>query len=268
MLYGDGVFDTLVVRNGKIFRLDDHIDRFYNSLKVVKIEIGMSKEEMRKAVIETISRSGLRDAYVRLVVTRGRGYPLLDPRYAGDPTIAILPQEFRFIVPEEEGKAEGLRAIIAKTRKTPSMCIESRAKTLNYLNNVLARIEAVEAGADEAILLDIHGFVTEGCGDNIFAVKGNTLSTPNPTKILEGITRRTIIEIARKEGYDVFEVDMTPYDLYTADEVFLTSTAGGTLPILSIDGRVIGDGKPGPVTKRLMSLYKEELVRNATPVFE
>jgi len=269
-LYGDGIFDSFPLRNGRIFKFDEHIDRLYRSAKIIMLEIPMTKAEMKQAVIETLRKSKCKDAFVKIVVSRGAGSaPVLDPRLLGRPTVVIMhsskeppPEACGTYAPPPE---KGLRTIIPSIRRVTS--VDQRAKTCNYLNNVMARIEAIVAGVDEAILLDTNDFVSEGTADNVFIVNGGIIYTPPPTRALAGITRQTIIELARKEGYDVVARDLTRYDLYTADEVFLTSSyiLDGVTPVAEIDGRKIGK-VPGPVTKKLREVYKRLLESTGTPI--
>lgn len=268
-LYGDGVFESLVVVGGRVFRLDDHLERLYRSAATVKLALPLAREELRQAVLETVRRNGSHDGYLRVIVSRGPGYPVLDPRAAEAPTIVVLPHgpEWPAAV-RGSYRPEGMRLHIASVRKTPSICVEAQVKSLNYLNQILARMEAVEAGADEAILLDIHDFVAEGPGENVFAVHSGRLVTPPVQNILAGITRATLIELASELGHEAVERPMTPYDLYTADEVFLTSTFGGVLPVAEIGGRRIGGEQPGPLTRALRERYDRFVRETGVPAFE
>lgn len=258
-LYGDGCFDTAVAREGKVFRLDAHIARLFRSLRVLRIDLPLAKAEVRAAAMDLLRRNGMRDGFIRIVVSRGTcRYVSLDPRVtAGDPTVVMLT---RGIDPPAaldalHGSAAGIRAITASVRKTPSASLEARVKSNNYLNSILARLEATTAGVDEAILLDLDGNITEGSGDNIFCVTGNRLRTPPTLNTLEGVTRETILALAPRAGLVAEVGALTPYDLYAADEVFLTSTVIGVMPVVELDGRQIGEGRPGPVAARLQGLY-------------
>jgi branched-chain amino acid aminotransferase len=242
-LYGDGVYETLGVHGARIFRLDDHLDRLRRSVSLLRLDLPMTASELREVVLETVRRNGYADAYVRIVVSRGVSFPSMDSRAATQgPTVLILVHS-RVQPPSLAGffDSAGLRLRIVSIRKTPSTSLDPRAKTLNYLNQMLARLEATDAGADEALLLDVHGFVAEGAGDNFFAVHGTQLVTPGPQEILAGITRATVIELAHELGYEVVERNMTTYDVYTADEAFVTSTYGGILAVAEVNGRPIGD---------------------------
>jgi branched-chain amino acid aminotransferase len=261
-LYGDGVYETLGLHAGRLFRLNDHLERLYQSASLIGLGMTVTRDELRASVLETVRRNGFADAYVRIVVSRGPSFPSMDPRAATQaPTIVVLchsrvqpPGLSSFFGPD------GLRLQIVSVRKTPSVSLDPHAKTLNYLNQMMARMEATNSGADEAVLYDMRGYLAEGAGDNIFAVHGEELITPTAREILIGITRTTIIELATDLGYELRERDMTAYDLYAANEVFLTSTYGGVLPVAAINGRRVGDGKvPGKTTAALVSAYEREL---------
>jgi branched-chain amino acid aminotransferase len=281
-LYGDGAFDTAVVRRGRVFRLDTHLDRLLRSLVVLRIPPPLSKPELRDAALDLMRRNAMVDGFLRIVVSRGTcPYVSLDPRaVAGGPTLVMLtrsaepPGEIAAMPMFAAGgraasggdHARGVRAVTAAIRKTPTASFESRVKSNNYLNGILARWEAIDAGADEAILLDDRGRVTEGSGDNVFAVCGGRLVTPPALNILEGITRDTILTVAPRVPITAEVRDLTPYDLYTAGEVFLTSTVVGVMPILELDGRPIGSAAPGPVARRLQALYDDVLIAEGTPI--
>jgi len=267
-IFGDGVYDTLVVRNGYIFKLDKHIDRLYRSAKAVKITPPLDKEELKKIVIETVRRSGLRDAYLKCIITRGIGRkPVLGKGETIKPTVVVFAVPPVSVVDEEKIE-KGAKLVSTTIKRTHPESIDPRVKSLNYLPNMLMRREAVELGADESITYDYSGYVAEGGAENLFIVRGRTLLTP-ARGILEGITRETVMEMARDEGYEVRETDLTKYDLYTADEVFLCSTAGGIFPVTEIDGRKIGDGRVGPVTKLMIEKYEKLLTEgtHGTKVF-
>lgn len=269
-LYGDGAFDTAVVRQGCVFKLDAHLERLRRSLLVLKIPPPLPRAELREAALDLLRRNGVVDGFIRIVVSRGTcAWVSLDPRMVtGPPTLVMLtratdpPRE----IATTHGRGSGVRAVTASVRKTPVASLESRVKSNNYLNNILARWEAIEAGVDEAILLDARGYVTEGTGDNVFAVCRGRLVTPPPLNILEGITRETILALAPRAPIEADVRDLTPYDLYTADEVFLTSTVVGVMPIVELDGRVIGTGARGPVGQRLQALYDEVLIIEGMPI--
>ena len=253
LLYGDGIYEAIREYDGVIFKLREHIDRLFESAKSIKLDLGITKEEMEKLVIETVKKNGYRDAYIRIVVTRGVGRMGVDPRNCEKPTIIIIAEPRKPFL-----KKEGVEAIIASVRRVPNWALDPKIKTLNYLNNVLAKIEAINAGVDEAIMLNEHGYVTEASTENIFIVKNKKLITPPlEAGILRGITRETVMELAKELGYECEERNLTSHDLYNADEVFVTGTAAEIVPITKIDGRVIGDGKPGPITKELMRKFEE-----------
>ena len=269
-LYGDGAFDTAVARRGRVFKLEPHIDRLFRSLAVLRIPPPLPKADLREAALDLMRRNGMVDGFIRMVVSRGTcAYISLDPRtVTGGPTLVMLT---RGAEPPSEvgpihGRASGARAVTASIRKTPTASLESRVKANNYLNSILARWEAIDAGVDEAILLDARGSVTEGTGDNLFTVVRDRLLTPPALNILEGITRETILALAPRAGLRPEVRELTPYDLYTADEVFLTSTVVGVLPIVEVDGRPIGTGVPGPAALRLQALYDEVVVAEGTPL--
>lgn len=263
LLYGDGVFDAVRVCNQFIFKLDQHLDRFYRSAKIVGLVVPLTKESLKAAVVEVAKRNAFKDAYIRIVVTVGVGAGVGGRRTVKPPPTVLILEVEEQIHPLDFSKSfkEGRKAIIAVTRSIPPMCgPESRAKHNNYLNHTMADMEALRAGVDFAIALDINGFVTECQGGNIFVVKQGVIETPPPyVGILEGITRQTIVEIARDEGIQVAETMLTPYDIYTADEVFASSTAGGVISITEVDSKSIGEGSPGPVANRLQKRYQEML---------
>jgi len=250
-VYGDGIFEGIEVENGGIFKLDAHVDRLYRSAVFLRIAIPMSKDEMREAIIEVVRRSDLRNGYVRPLVSRGAG-PLGLERVAelGPPTVVVMPQHR----PPKE--ARSYRAVILATRRNPAQCLDPRVKSNNYLNNVLGKFEQIDAGADAGIFLDVDGFVSECCGENLFSVREGRIATPPATRTLDGITRQTVIALAGDAGIPVAECEMTRYDLYTADELFLTATLSGIGYIVEVDGRRIGSGEPGPVSRQLYALYR------------
>lgn len=258
VLYGDGVFDTWCAWNGAIFEMDGHLDRLYRSIHLFQIDMPLSKEEFKKIIIKVVATNGEKNQYIKCLVTRGVGpRPLLSP--AGCKTsVVVFSRPYLSNVDPEKGGQE-VRARITSIRRTPPQCLDPKAKNLNYANLVLAKMEALNAGADEAILLDTEGFVNESPGYNIFTVSRGKLYTPPPENILVGITMETVIEIAGKEGIEVIKVRLIPYDLYTADEVFLTSTAGGIISIVEIDGRTIASGSTGPISRLLSRRYFELL---------
>ncbi|KUK35712.1 MAG: branched-chain amino acid aminotransferase [Clostridia bacterium] len=267
VLYGDGVFEGIRAYNGRVFRLRQHIDRLYESAKSILLDIGMTKEEMSEALLETLRRNNLRDAYIRLVVTRGKGDLGLDPRMCSKPTVFIIAAQIQ-LYPEELYE-KGLEVVTVPTRRNIVEGVNPRIKSLNYLNNILAKIEANLAGVSEAILLNSEGYVTECTGDNIFIVKNGEVITPPPfLGILEGVTRNSILEIAEKLGYRTAEKVFTRHDLYVADECFLTGTAAEVVPVVKVDGRVIGeDGKPGKITATLIREFRKLTAVDGTEIY-
>ncbi len=255
-LYGDGVFEGIRAYNGSVFKLREHVSRLYASARAIMLEIPMSKEEMIKAVIETLKLNSLKDAYIRLVVSRGPGDLGLDPRKCPRPTVIIITDRIK--LHGGEAKKEGLTAIISWVKRDPVDATTHEVKSLNYLNSILAKIEANSAGVDEAICLNKEGFVCEGVAENIFIVsEGAVVTPPTSTGALRGITRNVAIEIAQKLGYRVVKKEITPADLFLADEVFFTGTAAEIVPVREINKRKIADGKPGPITRKLMDEYQK-----------
>ncbi|MDN5330806.1 MAG: branched-chain amino acid aminotransferase [Tepidanaerobacteraceae bacterium] len=255
-LYGDGVFEGIRAYDGRVFRLKQHIDRLYSGARAIMLDIPISKEEMKEVVKETLRQNELRDAYIRLVVSRGIGDLGLDPRKCHEPTIVCIAD--KIVLYPEKMYEEGLEIITAATRRNVPEGVNPQMKSLNYLNNIMAKIEANQAGVMEAVMLNTQDYVAECTGDNIFIVKDGVLITP-PTYagILIGVTRNAIIELAQKNNIKVEEKLFTRYELYTADECFLTGTAAEVIPVVKVDGRIIGDGKPGAVTKLLLGAFKE-----------
>lgn len=247
LLYGDGVFEGMRSYSGKVFRLKEHLDRLWDSAQSIWLKIPISREEMTKAVNDTLKTNGITDGYVRLIVTRGAGTLGLDPNKCPMPEVIIIADHIQ-LYPEEFYKS-GLEIITASTIRNHSAALSPRIKSLNYLNNILAKIEGLKAGCVEALMLNAKGEVAECTGDNIFLVKrGELLTPPIDAGILEGITRNAVIEIAKKAGTTVKEIALTRHDVYTADECFLTGSAAEIIPVVRIDSRVIGSGKPGAMT--------------------
>ncbi len=255
-LYGDGVFESMVAAEDTIFKLDAHLDRFYRSAATLRINVPLTKDEVAEAVRETVRRNALPLSYIRLLISRGPGFPSLDPRSSEHPTVVIivhsraLPEQ----APEfngQETKIPTIAVIMAATRRVPSESLDARVKSCNYLNHIMARYEAIEANVNDAILLDTNGYIAEATASNVFVVQHNVIATPSIGNILAGITRATVIEVARGLKYTVVERNLTPYDVFTADEVFLTSTFGGVIPVSKVAGRVIACGEAGPVTLQL-----------------
>ena len=255
LLYGDGVFEGIRAYNGVVFKLSEHLDRLYESAYTLMLEIPLKKDELEKAVIETLKANALKDAYIRLVVTRGTGDLGLDPRKCKKATLFIIADKIALYPKDYYEK--GLKIATVPTIRNHPEALNPQLKTLNYLNNILAKIEATNAGVDEALLLNAQGYVTECTGENIFYVKGGRLVTPPPyVGILKGITRETVMHLAREVGLQVAEEVFTRHDLYTAEEVFLTGTAAEIVPVVKIDNRTIGDGKPGKKTFSLIEAFR------------
>ncbi len=260
LLYGDGVFEGIRVYGGRIFRLHEHLERLYDSAKAIWLTIPMSMEEMAAVTEETVARSGMAEAYIRPIVTRGVGDLGLDPRKCARPSVIIIVDTIK-LFPEEVYET-GLKVVTAGTPIPQREALSPRVKSLNYLAHILAKIEGIQAGADDALMLDSSGSVAEGSGQNIFVVKHGRIRTPPPfAGILKGVTRDVVIELATQAGYDVAETMLNRYDVYTADEAFFTGTATEVIAIRQVDGRLIGTGGPGPVTRDLRSRY-QALVRN------
>ena len=255
LLYGDGVFEGIRVYNGKVFRHREHIDRLYNSAKAILLDIPMSREEMMAAVEETIAANEGRHPYIRLVVTRGVGTLGLDPYKCAEPQVIIIYDDIALYPPELYER--GLEVVTSVTMQKHPQSLSPRIKSLNYLNNILAKVECVQAGAAEALMLNQEGFVAECTGDNIFIVADGALLTP-PTSagILKGITRQVVFDLAAEMAVSALEQNIARYDIYSADECFLTGTAGEIIPVVKVDGRTIGGGKPGPITKQLLKAFR------------
>jgi branched-chain amino acid aminotransferase len=261
LLYGDGVFEGIRSYGGNVFRMDEHLNRLWDSAKAIWLEIPMSKEEVSAAIYEALDLNGLTDGYVRLIVTRGAGTLGLDPNKTSDPQVIIIADKIS-LYPEELYR-DGLEIVTASTVRTSPAALSPRIKSLNYLNNIMAKLEGLQAGCLEALMLNHKGEVAECTADNIFLVKNKVLSTPpNDAGILAGVTRRAVIELARDAGYEVREEALTRHDVYVADEFFLTGTAAEVMPVVQVDNRAIGDGTPGPVTRDLKDRF-HHLVRSA-----
>lgn len=265
LLYGDGVFEGIRAYNGRVFLLNEHIDRLYDSAKAIALEIPMSKEEMSQAVVDTCKANGLSDGYIRLVVTRGKGTLGLNPYLCDKAGIIIIAAKIQLY--PQELYDNGLKIITAGTVRNHTEAINPRIKSLNYLNNVLAKIEAINGGCMECLMLNPLGQVAEASGDNVFSVKNGIISTPpSSCGALEGLTRNKVMELASKAGYDVRETVLARYDLYVADEVFLTGTAAEIISVTDIDKRQIGTGLPGKITAELSALYAECARSEGTPI--
>lgn len=256
LLYGDGVFEGIRSYNNLIFRLKDHIDRLYRSAQAIMLEVPLAKEKMVGAIVKTLRANKLKDAYIRVVVSRGEGDLGLDPRKCRQPTLFIITDSIA-LYPEELYK-KGLDIVTVPTRRNINEALSPQIKSLNYLNNIMAKIEAINFKVEEALMLTNEGYLCECTGDNIFLVKGSKLLTP-PTSvgILAGITREAVLEIAKKRNIIVGEEMLTRYDLFNAEEVFLTGTAAEIIPVVKIDARTVGNGKPGRITLSLTEDFRK-----------
>ena len=260
LLYGDGVFEGIRVYNRRVFRLDRHLDRLYASAKAIWLEIPMPQADMARMVTAAVAQSGLQDAYIRLVVTRGEGDLGLDPRKCARPTVICIVDTIRLWPADRYEK--GLICLTAATPIHHRESLSPRIKSLNYLSHIMAKVEGIAAGVDEVIMLDAAGFVAEASGMNLFAVKNGTLLTPPAyAGILRGVTRDAVIDLAREANYGVEEIPLNRYDLYTADEAFLTGTAAEVVAVTKLDGRVIGTGAVGRVTKDLAARFRALVTR-------
>lgn len=266
LLYGDGVFEGIRFYQGRVFRLSEHIDRLYDSAQAICLKVPLDKPAMTEAVLETIRQNELKDGYVRLVVTRGSGDLGLNPALCPKATVFIIASKIT-LYPDEMYR-NGLNVITCATRRIPHGALSPMVKSLNYLNNVLAKIEAQQAGAGEGLMLNEQGYVAECTGDNIFIVKNGAIFTPPISSgALAGITRGVVFELAAEAGIVISEPDMTRYDIYTADECFLTGTAAELIPVVKLDTRSIGDGKPGLVTGRLIGRFRQLTETTGTAIY-
>ncbi len=254
LLYGDGIFEGIRVYGGKIFKCEEHVKRLYDSAKAICLEIPMTPAEVSAQMYACLKTNGLTDAYIRLVVTRGVGDLGLDPRKCPRATVIIIAASITLY--PEEFYEKGLELVTAATSRIPPESLNPRVKSLNYLNNILAKIEGIQAGVIEVLMLNHLGFVAEGSGDNIFVVSDGVIYTP-PVEagILKGITRDTVMDLAREAGHQVVEKNISRYEVYTADEMFLTGSAAEVIPAVKVDGRAIGDGVPGPLTRELRERF-------------
>jgi branched-chain amino acid aminotransferase len=256
LLYGDGVFEGIRVYAGKVFRLKEHIERLYDSARAIYLEIPLGPEQMAEAVEATVRANAKQEGYIRLVVTRGAGSLGLDPRKTSDPQVIIIVDDI--VMYPQELYENGMEIVTASSIRNHPNAVNPRIKSLNYLNNIMAKVEGVRAGCHEALMLNIKGEVAECTGDNIFLVKHGVLKTPPlDAGILEGVTRNAVMELARAAGVPVQEPALTRHDVYTADECFLTGTAAEVIPIVKVDGRPIGTGKPGSITRRLREAFHQ-----------
>ena len=266
LLYGDGVFEGIRSYNGRVFKLDEHLERLYDSAKSIMLQIPIPIETMKETVLETLRRNHLSEAYIRLVITRGVGDLGLDPDKCPQPSIIIIADKIALY--PQKFYEEGLEIVTASVRKNYPEAINPRIKSLNYLNNILAKIEGKQSGAVEVLMLNADGYVAECSGDNIFWLKNEVLVTPPVHMgILEGVTRNSVIDLARDAGMRVEERVFTRHDLYIADECFLTGTAAEVIPVVKIDRRVIGNGQPGKVTEKLIAAFRQFAHSCGTPIY-
>jgi branched-chain amino acid aminotransferase len=266
LLYGDGVFEGIRAYNGRVFKLKEHIDRLYYSAKAILLTIPISPEQMSKAVVDSCRRNGIRDGYIRLVVTRGVGTLGLNPNRCKNPSVIVIADKIQLYPKEMYDR--GMEIVTVATTRNLHNAVNPAIKSLNYLNNILAKIEANIAGVEEAIMLNSQGYVSECTGDNIFIIKGNELLTPPLSAgALYGITRGTVMDLAREAGLKVSEPNLTRYDVYNADECFLTGTGAEIIPVTKIDGRVIGSGKPGETTRKLVKEYHALTKVSGEPIY-
>jgi branched-chain amino acid aminotransferase len=267
LLYGDGVFEGIRAYHGRVFRLQEHIDRLFCSAKAIWLTIPMPHAVIMRAVVDTCRANKIRDGYIRLVVTRGVGTLGLNPNRCKRPSVIVIADKIQLY--PESFYQRGMEIVTVATTRSLHSALNPAIKSLNYLNNILAKIEANNAGCEEAIMLNSEGFVAECTGDNLFIVKGGQLSTPPLSAgALYGITRRTVMDIAEESGYKVSEPNLTRYDLFNADECFLTGTGAEIVPVTKIDGRVIGRGRPGPVTRELEKKYRALTKISGEPIYK
>lgn len=267
LLYGDGVFEGIRSYNGRIFKLDQHLTRLYNSAKAILLKVPLEFSELKDATIQTVRANKLKDSYIRIVVTRGVGDLGLDPNKCKFPTLFIIASKIQ-LYPEELYE-KGIDIITVAVRRNLPEAVNPAIKSLNYLNNILAKIEANNAGATEGLILNQAGFVSECTGENVFLIKNNTLLTPPVSAgTLEGITRNVVIELGQSIGLTIKEGNITRYDVYSCDEMFLTGTAAEIVPVVKVDGRVIGNGKPGKVTKKIREEFISLTQIEGVPVYE
>lgn len=263
--FGDGVFEGMRVYDGKVFALDEHLQRLYDSAKAIMIEIPLSQDEMRGEILRWLRANQVRDNFhFRPIVTRGiRKPPRTHPKFVqGNPTIVFVGGEI------EPSETSGLRLITATTRRIPPEAQDSKIKSGSFLNNILAKLEAIRQGADDALMYDTLGFLTEASAANVFLVRRGELLTPFPKSCLEGITRRAVMRLATEAGYTVRERDITPVDVYAADEIFLSGTAAEVTPVIEVDGRRIGTGRPGPVAREIAERFAALVRAEGDPIYE
>jgi len=265
-LYGDGVFEGIRAYDGRVFRLKEHLDRMYDSAKTIDLHPPLSKDELAEVICELLRKNKLDNAYIRPIISRGVGDLGLDPRKCKKPSVIVIATSWGAMYGDLYDK--GLKAITVSVRRNPAEALPPNVKSLNYLNNILAKIEANYKGGDEAIFFDTNGYISEGSGDNLYVVKNGEIITPATLNNLRGVTRIVVLEIAQSLGIPVREQNLGYFDLYAADEVICTGTAAEVAPITWIDGRVIGTGKPGPITRQLMAAFRTVTEKEGTPIYK
>ncbi|MEY5014476.1 MAG: branched-chain-amino-acid transaminase [Verrucomicrobiota bacterium] len=266
LLYGDGIFEGIRFYNGRVFKLTEHLERLWDSAKAIRLTIPMTFQALEEATLATIRENGLRDGYIRLVVTRGKGNLGLSPDRCPKASVIIIADKIQ-LYPEEKYE-KGMVMVTTATRRATPAALLPAVKSLNYLNNIMAKIEATHAGADEGVMLNEQGYVAECTGDNLFVVKKGRITTPPVyAGALGGITRQVVFDICAEIGVPISEQEMTRYDVYTADECFLTGTAAEVIAAIELDTRIIGDGKPGVVTRRVIEQFRKLTQSTGTPIY-
>src|SRR5947199_542757 len=266
LLYGDGIFEGIRFYNGRVFRLEEHLERLWDSARSLCLEVPMTRQQMNEALLDTIRKNDLHDGYIRLVITRGVGNLGLNPEQCKNPSVIIIAATIALY--HEDFYQKGLNIVTVATRRSNPASLNPAVKSLNYLNNVMARIEANLAGADEALMLNDQGNVAECTADNVFIIKhGQIFTPPIAAGALRGITRSVVFDIAAETGLKIAETGITRHDVFIADECFLTGTAAEIIPVVTADGRVIGNGKPGPISTRMIGLFRELTSETGTPIF-
>lgn len=266
LLYGDGIFEGIRAYSGRVFKLDEHIKRLYESAWMIKLNIPLAEDEFKEVVLEVCRRNNVQDGYIRPIVTRGAGTLGLDPRRTDGPSVIVIATTLPPLYGEKS--AQGLRVITSKWRRNPPEALNPNIKSLNYLNNILAMLEVIEKGADEAIMLDMDGFVSEGSADNIFIVNEEEFMSPPTRTNLPGVTRETAIELIKEKGWQFKEDTFRIEQVCAAQEVFLTGTAAEIAPVVEVDGKKVGDGVPGPRTNGLMTTFHELVRSTGMPIYE
>ncbi|HLB68706.1 MAG TPA: branched-chain-amino-acid transaminase [Thermoplasmata archaeon] len=267
LLYGDGVFEGIRAYNKRVFKLERHIERMYQSAKAIDLKIPHSKDEFIELILQTCRRNNIMDGYIRPIVTRGPGDLGLDPRKCKrGPSVVIIAQPSIALYPKEKYE-QGLKLVTSSYRRVPPQSLSPSIKSLNYLNQIMARVEANQYGADEALLLDTQGYVSEASADNFFIVQNHSVMTPPTATNLPGVTRETALELAEKLGIRAVEKPFTLYDVWAASEAFITGTAAEIGPVVELDGRVIGDGRPGKITKQLIREFRDLVTTTGTPIY-